>query len=121
AEELLPKLVQGLRTGVPLADLAAAGALANARAYGGTNYNGYHTLMALVPSLEMAAQLPAPLGPVSVLKVLHRHARFLHDSGRDAEDALAPLEASGTSDADLVASVRARDLARAEQRLAVLA
>jgi hypothetical protein len=121
AEELLPKLVQGLRTGVPLADLVAAGALANARAYGGTNYNGYHTLMALVPSLEMAAQVPAPYGPVSVLKVLHRNARFLHDSGRDHEDALAPLETSGTSDADLVASVRARDLARAEERLAVLA
>ena len=50
ADELLPKLAAQLRSGTPLADLVAAGALANARAHGGTNYNGYHALMALMPS-----------------------------------------------------------------------
>src|SRR5262245_54259166 len=40
-EQLLPLLVAKLRA-TPLTDVVAAGALANARAYGGTNYNGYH-------------------------------------------------------------------------------
>src|SRR5438093_13481799 len=42
ADELLPLLVQKLRGGTVLGDLVGAGALANARAFGGTNYNGYH-------------------------------------------------------------------------------
>jgi len=121
ADAALPLLVARLRAGTPLADLVAAGALANARAYGGTNYNGYHTLMALVPSLEMAQRLPEPLSALPVLKVLHRNARFLQETGAAHADALEPLAAPATTDGlDLVASVRARDLARAEQSLAAL-
>src|SRR5262245_29119145 len=73
ADDLLPLLVQRLRGGTSLSDLVAAGALANARAHGGTNYNGYHALMAMMPSFEMAAQMPAPYGALPVLKVLHRN------------------------------------------------
>jgi hypothetical protein len=119
ADELMPILVQKLKAGTPLADLVGAGALANARAYGGTNYNGYHALMAMMPSFEMAAQMPAPYGALPVLKVLHRNARFFQDSGRSELDALEPLEGSART-VDLVGSVRARELAQAEQSLAAL-
>ncbi len=117
AAALLPLLVQKLRSGTALADIVGAAALANARAYGGTNYNGYHALMALMPSFEMAAQMPEPYAALPVLKVLHRNARFLQDSGRATEDALHPLEGA-TSAAGLVESLRARDLPQAERSLA---
>jgi len=119
AESLLPLLVQRLRSGASLSDLVAAGALANARAHGGCDYNGYHALMAMMPSFEMAAQMPAPYAALPVLKVLHRNARFIQEDGRAKADALDPL-AGAAGDADLVASVRARDLPGAERGLAAL-
>jgi hypothetical protein len=119
ADALLPLVVQKLRGGTPLADVVGAAALANARAYGGTNYNGYHTLMAMMPSFEMAGQMPAPYGALPVLKVLHRNARFFQETGRAKEDALEPVE-SATQPADLVETVRARELAQAERSLAAL-
>lgn len=119
ADALLPLVVEKLRGGTPLTDIVAAAALANARALGGTNYDGYHAFMALMPSFEMAAQMPEPLTALPVLKVLHRNARFIHNGGRAKEDALEPLE-SASEDANLVESVRARDLPRAEQSLAAL-
>jgi hypothetical protein len=119
ADELLPLLAGKLRAGTALSDLVAAGALANARAHGGTNYNGYHALMALMPSYEMSAQMPAPLAALPVLKVLHRNARFIQDVGKAHEDALEPLEQPAGGD-KLVDNVRARDLALAERSLAAL-
>ena len=120
ADKLMPLVVARLRAGTSLGDVVAAAALANARAYGGTNYDGYHTLMAMVPSLEMAAQMPAPLAALPVLKVLHRNARFLQDTGRAREDALEPLAASAEAEraGSLVESVRERERARAERALA---
>src|SRR5690349_968748 len=105
ADELLPLLAAKLRAGTSIADLVAACALANARALGGTNYNGYHALMALMPSYEMSRQMPANLAALPVLKVLHRNARFIQDVGRAHEDALEPL-APPAGDGQLVASVR---------------
>jgi hypothetical protein len=125
ADKLLPIVVQKLRAGTSLADVVGAGALANARAYGGTNYNGYHTLMAMMPSFEMASQMPAPYGALPVLKVLHRNSRFLQETGRDKEDALEPLpgpspdpNGGAAKPADLVESIRARELDKSEQSLA---
>ncbi len=105
--------------GPTLSDLVAAGALANARAHGGTNYNGYHALMALMPSYEMCAQMPGACAALPVLKVLHRNARFIQDVGHAHTDALEPL-AAGAGEAQLVESVRARDLPQAERSLARL-
>jgi hypothetical protein len=123
ADALLPLVVEKLRSGTSLSDIVAAGALANARAYGGTNYNGYHTLMAMMPSFEMSAQMPAPYAALPVLKVLHRNARFFQDTGRAKQDALEPIENAtegATESASLADSIRARDLARAEHSLAAL-
>jgi len=119
ADELLPVLVTKLRAGTPLADLVAAGALANARAHGGTNYNGYHALMALMPSYEMSTQLSGPSAALPVLKVLHRNARFIQDVGKAHTDALEPLDAAA-GEPKLVENVRARELGQAERSLAQL-
>src|SRR5690606_31977161 len=48
-DRLLPQLVELHRRGTDLRELVAAGALANARAFGGEDYIGFHTFMALMP------------------------------------------------------------------------
>src|SRR5437773_1800425 len=59
ADKLLPLLVEKLKAGTPLSELTAAAALANARTFGGHDYDGYHAFMALAPALHMTAELPA--------------------------------------------------------------
>src|SRR5271157_4435492 len=44
---LLPLMVEQLRSGTTLRQLTAAAALANARTFGGEDYVGFHTMMAL--------------------------------------------------------------------------
>ena len=92
-DALLPYLAAELRAGRTLEQLAAAGALANARTHGGTNYNGYHAFMALVPALAMARLSPAGEGALPVLKVLHRNTRFIRDAGGRANERLQSVEA----------------------------
>jgi len=63
ADKLMPTLVEcigrdNLGKESELKTLVAAAALANARTFGGQDYIGYHTLMALVPAYEMALTLP---------------------------------------------------------------
>src|SRR5207247_3721671 len=58
ADKLLPMLVDKLKSGAELRTLVAAGALANARVFGGHDYDGYHTFMALTPAYHMAQELP---------------------------------------------------------------
>jgi len=117
ADALLPLVVKKLRSGTSLADVVGAGALANARAFGGTNYNGYHALMAMMPSYEMAAQMPATYSALPVLKVLHRSARFVQETDHATADSLEPLD-DADGDVNLVESIRSRDVPRAEHSLA---
>src|SRR3989454_8752975 len=70
---LLPTLVDQLRSGADLRRLVAAAALANARTFGGEDYVGFHTMMALAPALHMAQELPTELQPLPVFKVLYRN------------------------------------------------
>ncbi len=58
ADGLLPKLTKKLNAGTKLRELVAAAALANARTFGGEDYIGFHTMMALVPSFQMSQRLP---------------------------------------------------------------
>ena len=44
-EKLMPLLVAKLQSGTQLKTLVSAAALANARAFGGNDYTGYHTFM----------------------------------------------------------------------------
>jgi hypothetical protein len=91
-ERLLPGLVARLRAGTDLRTLTAAAALANARTFGGEDYVGFHTMMALAPACRMAAELPEPLRPLPVLKVLYRNNQRLQEvAGRKAE-VLRPVQ-----------------------------
>src|SRR5437868_3710055 len=53
-DKLLPLLVEQMKKGTELSQLVSAAALANARRFGGEDYIGFHTLMALPPALAMA-------------------------------------------------------------------
>ena len=84
------KLVAGdvakLKSGTELKQLVAAAALTNARAFGGEDYIGFHTLMALAPAFQMSQEeTDASKKPLAVLKVLHRNAARLKDWGNTKE------------------------------------
>src|SRR5688500_6571990 len=63
ASRLLPILAAKLRAGTALKEFVAAGALANARSFGGEDYVGFHTMMALAPGYHMAQGLPSAQRP----------------------------------------------------------
>jgi hypothetical protein len=66
--KLQRQLVEKIKAGTDLRTLVAAGALANARTFGGQDYVGFHTIMALAPAFEMARELPEALRPLPVLR-----------------------------------------------------
>jgi hypothetical protein len=126
-EKLIPLLVTRLRTGTELRELVAAAALANARTFGGEDYIGFHTMMALSPSLHMARELPAGDGPLPVLKVLYRNSRRIQDHGGHESEVLHRVTLADRPNgkpadgAALLETVRAKDAARAEQTFARIA
>src|SRR5947209_5960801 len=91
-EALLPALHAELKSGVTLKELIAAGALANARAFGGQDYNGYHSFMALCPSYAMAKALPEAESALPVLKVLYRTSTHIHGARCADADHLVQVE-----------------------------
>lgn len=118
-------LVEKLRGGLPLKTLVAAGALANARTFGGEDYIGFHTFMALAPSFHMSSLMPAGAEALPVLKVLYRNSSRIQDfGGRDAEvlHAVPPSASAGAAGANesLPAAIRGRNVQQAEQLLAGL-
>src|SRR5580658_7291692 len=94
---LMPALVEQLRSGVELRRLVAAAALANARTFGGEDYVGFHTMMALAPALHMAGELPEALQPLPVFKVLYRNSNRIQERGGRKEEVLRAVEASAES------------------------
>src|SRR5262249_48982397 len=85
-KDLLPALHTELKNGVGLKGLIAAGALANVRAFGGQDYNGFHSFMALCPSYAMAMALPEQERPLPILKVLYRTSTHIHGARCAHED-----------------------------------
>jgi hypothetical protein len=125
-DQLLPLLAKQLASGVDLKTLVAAAALANARAFGGQDYTGYHTFMALAPAYQIAAELPQARQPLPVFKVLHRNSRRIHEQGMHHQDTLHPVAPAASVDARrggelMRESVRAVDWEGAESRFANLA
>src|SRR5436190_1240145 len=88
-EKLLPLLKGLIDQGTSLRDLVAAGALANAHAFAGQDYNGYHTFMALAPALGIANELPEKDRALPVFKVLYRNSRYIAEGKCHDEDKLA--------------------------------
>jgi hypothetical protein len=125
-DRLLPALVEKRREGTDLRTLTAAAALANARTFGGHDYIGFHTIMALVPAYEMARRMRADRRPLPVLKVLYRNTSRIQDFGGVKKEVLHPVEAGGLSKGRdggelLQQATRKADFDEAERTFAALA
>jgi hypothetical protein len=122
---LVPTLVAKLNSGVELRQLAAAAALANARTFGGEDYVGFHTMMALAPAVHMSAELPAALQPLPVLKVLYRNTNRIHEHGGRSSEVLGAVEPAAAnqqlSAEALREAIRSRDAKTAEGIFAAVA
>ena len=124
--ELLGSLARDLAAGTELKTLVAAGLLANARTFGGQDYIGFHTFMALAPAYRMAQELPASQRPLPVLKVLYRNTQRIQEFGGRAHEVLHPIAADpipvGAVPGEHVrALARTGDVDKAERAFASLA
>lgn len=123
ADKLQPLLIEKLKRGESdLRKLTCAAALANARAFGGQDYTGYHTLMALAPALQMSQELPEAQRALPVLKVIYRNATRIQEQGGRAKEVLHPLAGDRHAEPPMTESLRdatrAGDFNKAEQTLA---
>src|SRR5713226_1334354 len=80
-DKLQSTLVAKLHDGCDLKQLVAAAALANARTFGGEDYIGFHTMMALAPAYHMTELLPDARKALPVLKVLYRNTNRIQEFG----------------------------------------
>lgn len=101
-DQLQPILVSKLNSGeVDLQQLTAAGLLANARTFGGEDYIGFHTFMALPPALQMALELPEAERPLPILKVLYRNSARIQEFGGGDREVLKRISAENPPPAGL--------------------
>ena len=119
-------LIDRIRGGTDLSTLIAAGSLANARTFGGHDYVGFHTFMALTPALEMARELPTERKALPILKVLYRNTDRIQQFGGSSNEVLRRLDASKHEGARLQgealqATTRKADFEGAERIMASLA
>lgn len=123
-DRLMSTLVRHIGTGTELRELVTAAALANARTFGGQDYIGYHTLMAMMPAYAMSRQLPTERSPLPVLKVLYRNTSQIQTLGGRENEVLHPVEPApqkGTvADGTLRNTVLKGDMQSAEQTFAAL-
>src|SRR5688500_10084612 len=111
ADRLLPALAAELRAGTDLRKLTAAAALANARTFGGEDYVGFHTLMALSPAYHMAQELPVESQALPVFKVLYRNTSRIQEKGGRKSEVLHPVAVKeGQTKRSLRDAVRSQDM-----------
>jgi hypothetical protein len=126
ADRLLPKLAGQLRSGTDLRHLVAAAAFANARTFGGEDYVGFHTMMALAPAFHMAQELPKESQPLPVFKVLYRNTNRIQEKGGRKEEVLHSVTPRAVSEDRpggelLRETVRSKNVNESEQVFAALA
>ena len=130
APQLQPLLAQMILKGeTSLTKLTAAGALANAVTFGGCDYVGFHTAMAMLPALEMSHLLAKDRQPLPVLKVLYRNAQQIQSVGGASKTTLQALHAAehaaehgaaGDIGIQIRDACRQRDVGRGESLLATV-
>ncbi len=130
ANKIQPLLVKKLKSGkTDLRQLIAAASLANAETFGGEDYVGFHTEMALVPALRMSRLMPEKQQALPVLKVLYRNVDRIQQVGGASKKTLRPLHSHhAKSDASaatpggelLRAATRAAELKKAEKMFAAM-
>lgn len=112
-EKLQPILAEKLKSGaVDLKMLISAGALSNAQAFGGCDYVGYHTAMAMLPALEMAKLLTSDRQPLPVFKVLYRNAQQIQAMGTASKKVMLALHAAEHAGEHADVAVEIRDACR---------
>jgi hypothetical protein len=123
ADKLLPKLAAELQHGVELKQLVAAAALANARTFGGQDYVGFHTMMALAPAYHMSQELTGARKALPVLKVLYRNTNRIGEVGGTKAEKLLPVEPAQdrVTTETLLAAVREKQMDTAERQFAAFA
>ena len=123
-DKLLPFLVDAVqRDGERPEELLTAAALANARTFGGEDYIGFHTMMALAPAFHMARELSAERRLLPILKVIYRNSSRMQAKGGAKNEVLRTVNAGelpGQGGDVLVQEMRRKDLAGAEQTFAAL-
>jgi hypothetical protein len=124
-DQLLALLAERLRNGTDLGQLVAAAALANARTFGGEDYVGFHTMMALAPAYHMAAEMPEDRRALPVFKVLYRNCNRIREYGGRKNEVLHPVQPGtlpeGKTGADLLKdAVHRKDRAAADRTFAAL-
>lgn len=118
-------LLDRVNGGTDLSTLVAAGALANARTFGGHDYVGFHTFMALTPALEMSGELPSERRALPILKVLYRNTDRIQQFGGSSSEVLRRIdslkhEGKRPTGKQLQAATRRADFDKAEQMMAAL-
>lgn len=126
ADALQTRLVKELKDGCDLRRMVAAAALANARTFGGEDYVGFHTVMALGPAYHMAQELPMSQRALPVLKVIYRNASRIQEFGGRSREVLHAIPASAAEAEraggdQLRERVRSRDMNGAEGMFAGMA
>jgi len=125
-ERLLPAVLKKMKSGTDLRQLVAAAALANARTFGGQDYDGYHAMMALAPAYQMSGELGEANRALPVLKVLYRNTNHIQQMGGKSHETLhsiepAPLPAGQFGGEALRELTRRADYDGAERAFAALA
>lgn len=126
-DKLQPMVVAKLKSGeVNLKQLVQAAALSNSRSFGGQDYVGMHTLMALKPAYLMSQQLPSDRSALSILKILYRNTNQIHERGGRQNEKLYAVEPArlnkiSSSAKQLQSAVRGSDMKGSEQLLAAIA
>ncbi len=121
--KLLAVLTEKLNSGTELRTLVAAAALANARTFGGEDYVGFHTLMAIAPAWHMSRELPSQQQALPVFKVLYRNTNRIQEQGGRKNEVLHTVAAApGTQTAeDLRKAIHNKGANSAEKTFAALA
>src|ERR1043165_5425307 len=98
ADQLAPKFGSQIRSGGPLQRLVEAAALANARTFGGEDYVGFHTMMALAPALPMSREMPTEPQPLPIFKVLYRNTNRIQEKGGAKEEVLHKVDPAASAE-----------------------
>lgn len=126
ADRIVPAVIAEWKRGTDPKRLVAAAALANARTFGGEDYVGFHTMMALSPAYHMSCELPEAGRLLPIVKVISRNARRIQECGGRSREVLHPVTPGAISPGQsagesLRESVRSKDMAAAERAFAGLA
>jgi hypothetical protein len=125
-DQLQPILVEKLTRGeTDLKQLVSAAALANAETFGGEDYVGFHTAMAMLPAWQMTELLPSERQPLPILKVLYRNTQQIQAYGGASKRTLREMHAAEEATVENVGvairdACRVADVEKAEKLFAPL-